>query len=104
MSSKEKEDYSRRKEIGSPLIESLMPKLPSETMVVIVRLQSMESLPFSPSSLSGTADPFMEMKLQPADDVAGHQLQRSSVKPSSLNPKWVRIDIHKRLNSYPHHA
>lgn len=81
-------EYSYRKEIGNPLIVSLLPNLPSDTQVIVIRLQRIVDLPFPPTNISGSADPYVEMKLTPDDSVAGEQFQRSSVKPATTNPKW----------------
>ncbi len=37
------------------------------------------------------SDAYAELKLTPGDETGGEQVQRGTLKPSTLNPKWVRI-------------
>eukprot|EP01038_Epipyxis_sp_PR26KG_P008953 gene8953-12074_t len=77
----------KRAEISSPLLDEIGSRLNPETKIVIVRLASLSDLPIG-NSYSQVTDAFVEMKLLPSDTVAGNQKQLSSIKPSSLSPKW----------------
>lgn len=81
--------YAVKSELGAPLLKKLLPQIEESALVYIVRLKSINGLQPPAGNLSGLADPFAELKLTPPDAVALDQLQRSSFKPSTLNPKWV---------------
>jgi hypothetical protein len=83
-----KQKYSKN-QLGSALLKRLFSRLPKQTPVYIVRLKSAEGLVSPDGNLSGTADSFVELKMIPDDVIAGDQLQRSSNKPDTLNPKWI---------------
>lgn len=79
-----------RSEINNPLLDSSSDrKVPAEAVVVIVRLMGMRDIQ-GLNSFSGTSDPFVEMKLFAKDEQFGFQRQLSSIKPSTINPQWVR--------------
>lgn len=37
----------------------------------------------------GFSDPYIELRLQKADPVAGEQIQSTSKRPGTLDPTWV---------------
>ncbi len=80
--------YSTKTELGAPLLKKLLPNLQENTVVYLVRLKAINGLQPPASSVTGLADPFVELKLTPPDPVAQDQLQRSSTKPQTLNAKW----------------
>ena len=78
-----------RHDLDAPLLDEVATKMQqSDARVFIVRLASMESIPVG-DSYSGNTDAYAELKLVPNDNVAGGQRQMSSIKPGTLNPKWV---------------
>lgn len=78
-----------RHNLDVPLLDDVIPKLPADTQVVIVRLVNMSDIPSS-SNFNGLTDAYAELRLMPNDAVAGGQKQLSSIKPQTLNPTWVR--------------
>ena len=72
-------------------MDDVIPKLPPDTQVVIVRLVGMEDIPSS-SNFNGLTDAYVEIRLMPNDAVAGGQKQLSSIKPQTLAPTWVSDD------------
>lgn len=76
------------KEIGATnLLEKLIPDLPQETKVAVLKLKAASNLPSS-DAIAGLADPYFQLKIYPADLLAGEQNQKSSIKPRTLNPVW----------------
>ena len=75
----------RTDELAEPLLKSL--ELPVESTVVVIKLRTLHGIAAG-NSYSGLSDPFVEFKLIPKDNLAGDQLQRSSNKTSTLNPRW----------------
>ena len=79
------ESYAYRTELGSSFVEELMPRLKlSENVaqVIVIRLKEM--------TLIKERNPYVEMKLKHPDAISGVQYQRSTFKPQTLKPKWVR--------------
>ncbi len=78
-----------RHDLDVPLIDDVASKInQSDARVYIVRLASMSSIPVGDSYSSNT-DSYAELKLSPNDAIAGQQRQISSIKPATLDPKWV---------------
>lgn len=71
--------------LTEPLLEP--DRLPGGNSIAQVKLISLENLD-SPS-LNGTPHAFVEFRLVPAHPTAGDQVQRSEIKASRSNPKWV---------------
>jgi hypothetical protein len=81
-----------RSDLDTPLIDDLAPKLGSDSKVVVIRLVALRDIQTG-NSYSGLSDSFVEFKVRPDDKIAGAQKQLSSIKPSSLSPKWVNFAI-----------
>lgn len=80
-----------RRDLSLPLLEELsssMKDLP-DARVFILRLNCLKNL--RPTGISGQINAYVDVKLLKPDDIAGPQLQASSIKPKSANPKWVSI-------------
>lgn len=82
-----------RHNLEAPLLDDIMPKLPPNSQVVVVRLMSMDDIPASSMSFTGSTDGYAEMRLIPNDPVAGGQKQLSSIKPQTLYPVWVGLFV-----------
>ena len=78
----------RRNIQDKDLVDDLLPKLPNDAKVFVVRLLSLSEIPIG-NTYKGWSDAFVELKLLPGDKNAGDQKQISSTKPSTLHPKWV---------------
>jgi len=78
-----------RSEIKNPLLDSSSSiKLSPNAKVAIVRLICLRDIQ-GLHAFSGTSDPFVEMKLFLEEPELGFQSQLSSIKPSTICPKWV---------------
>lgn len=78
-----------RRDLALPLLEELstsMKDLP-EARVFIIRLICLKNL--RPTGISGQISSSVEIKLMKPDEIAGSQLQASTIRPKSANPKWV---------------
>lgn len=69
------------------LIEDLRVTVPDNALVVIVRLKECSSL-LQSAQTTALSGPYVETKLVPSEDIVGDQLQRSSFKPDTYNPRW----------------
>ena len=78
-------------------------KIQIGTQVYSVKLKSATRL--KPSNMLGTSsDPLFEFKVRPADKKAGEQLQRSTYKPSTLDPIWEPPEKFQFIVSTPKNA
>lgn len=57
-------------------------------MVSVLRA---EKLPAGRSFIN-TASPYLELKIHPPDSVFGNQLQKTSYKPSTVDPVWIPFE------------
>lgn len=73
-------------ELGTPLLDTLVPQLGKNARVVVASLTSLKHVE-SPEGLPANA--FIRIRLAAADEVGGVQEQSSSINPGTHNPRWV---------------
>jgi hypothetical protein len=81
-----KNSKSYKNETGSSLLEKLILELPKESKVLIVKVVGANNLPTA--NLFNSADPFVQLSLSPAHEIAGPQKQNTSGKSGTLFPRW----------------
>ena len=93
-------------ELGTPLLDSVAPQLGKNAKVVVVQLIGLKRI-VSASKFMETANAFVQLRLMPADEIGGPQMQSSSIVPGTTSPKWVsyaylpfRLHIHSQFYYY----
>lgn len=108
--SEAKREIAVRQELGHGHLTAFSNKVPPDTLVVVIRVRALTDL-LPSANYTGSSGPYVELSLSPGDAAAGEQLQRTSYKPGTSNPRWVRpilnelriltVDDHDSLRNQP---